>query len=105
MVPVVGGILSEASETVLVSAGIFKNSAGVYGLLAVLALWIEPFVTIGVQYLMLKLTAALCKSIDPKGCSQLVGQVSSAMGMLVAMTASVCLMLLVSIVCFMKGMA
>lgn len=105
MVPVVGGILADASETVLVSAGIFKSSAGVYGLLAVLAIWIEPFITIGTQYLMLKFTAALCKSIAPKGASELVGKVSSAMGMLVAMTASVCLMLMVSIVCFMKGMA
>ena len=38
-VPVVGGILSDASEAVLVSAGIMKNAAGVYGILAVLAIF------------------------------------------------------------------
>ena len=34
VVPVVGGILSDASEAVLVSAGIVKNAVGIYGLLA-----------------------------------------------------------------------
>lgn len=36
VVPVVGGILSDASEAVLVSAGLMKNAAGIYGILAVL---------------------------------------------------------------------
>ena len=33
MVPVVGGILSDAAETVLASAGILKNAVGVFGML------------------------------------------------------------------------
>ena len=32
VVPVVGGILSDASEAVLVSAGLMKNAAGIYGI-------------------------------------------------------------------------
>ena len=60
MVPVVGGILSDASEAVLVSAGVVKSAAGVYGLLAIAAIAITPFLRIGVQYLLLKMTAAVC---------------------------------------------
>ncbi len=103
MVPVVGGILSDASEAVLVGAGVMKNAAGIYGLLAIAALWITPFLRIGVQYLMLKLTAALCASFDVKRPAELIDGFSGAMGLLLAMTGAMCMLLLVSTVCFMKG--
>ena len=64
VVPVVGGILSDASEAVLVSAGVMKNAAGVYGILAILALFVEPFLRIGIHYLILKATAAVCSVLD-----------------------------------------
>lgn len=102
MVPVVGGILSDASEAVLVGAGVMKNAAGVYGLLAILAVWIGPFVQIGVQYLLLKLTAAVCGIFGSKGITELIQDFAAAMGMLLAMTGAVCLLLLISTVCFMK---
>ena len=103
VVPVVGGILSDASEAVLVSAGTVKNAAGIYGMLAVIAIWIGPFLKIGLHYLLLKLTGAVCAIFGSKEMSGLVGDFSSAMGMLLAMTGSVCLMLMISLVCFMRG--
>ena len=99
----VGGILSDASEAVLVSAGTVKNAAGIYGMLAVIAIWIGPFLKIGLHYLLLKLTGAVCAIFGSKEMSGLVGDFSSAMGMLLAMTGSVCLMLMISLVCFMRG--
>lgn len=103
VVPVVGGILSDASEAVLVSAGLMKNAAGIYGILAVLAVFLEPFLRIGVHYLVLKLTAALCGVFGAKRMTELIGDFSTAMGLLLAMTGSACLMLLISTVCFLKG--
>lgn len=103
VVPVVGGILSDASEAVLVSAGLMKNAAGIYGILAILALFLEPFLKIGIQYLMLKATAALCGIFGTKEMSGLIEDFGAAMGLLLAMTGSVCLLLLISTVCFMKG--
>ena len=103
VVPVVGGILSDASEAVLVSAGLMKNTAGVYGILAVLAVFLNPFLKIGIHYLILKLTAALCALFGAKRMTALVGDFSGAMGLLLAMTGSECLLLLISTVCFLKG--
>lgn len=103
MVPVVGGILSDASETILVGAGVMKSAVGVYGLLAILAVWIGPFVKIGVQYLLLKLTGAVCSVFGNKSTTQLISDFSAAMGLLLAMTGTVCLLLLISTVCLMKG--
>lgn len=103
VVPVVGNILSDASEAVLVGAGVMKSAAGVYGLLALLAVCIEPFLRIGVQYLLLKMTAAVCGVFGSKQCTALINDFSAAMGLLLAMTGAVCLLQLISTVCFMKG--
>ncbi len=104
-VPVVGGIISEASETILVGAGVMKSAAGIYGLLAILAVWIGPFLQIGIQYLLLKVTAAVCGVFGIKHFTELVNNFSAVMGFLLAMTGTVCLLLLISTVCFMKGVS
>lgn len=103
VVPVVGSILSDASEAVLVSAGVVKNSAGIYGMLAILSVCIGPFLKIGIHYLLLKATAAICSVFGSKRVCGLVGDFSGAMGLLLAMTGSVCLLLLISTVCFLRG--
>lgn len=103
MVPVVGGILSEASESVLVGATLVKNSVGIYGLIVILALWLEPFLIIGVQYLLLKATAAVCEVFECKQVTGLIKKFSTAMAFVLAVIATQCLLLLISIVCFMKG--
>lgn len=102
-VPVVGGIIADASETILVSAGIVKNGIGVYGMLAVLSILIGPFIRIGAQYLLLKMTGAVCGMFGIAGSKDLIKGFSDAMGFLLAMLGAVGLLLMVSVVCFMKG--
>ncbi len=102
-VPVVGGILADASEAVLVSAGLVRNAAGIYGIFALLAVFASPFLRIGSHYLLLKLTGAVCAVFGAKPVTNLISDFSSAMGLLLAMTGSVCALLLISTVCFLKG--
>ncbi len=102
-VPVVGGILSDASEAVLVSAGIMKNTAGIYGIFAVLAIAVVPFLKIGMHYVLLKLTAAITRVYGSAKMSELIGSISGAMGMILGMTGAVCLMLMISTVCYLRG--
>lgn len=104
VVPVVGGILSDASEAVVISAGVMKNAAGIYGLLAVAAIWITPFLQIGTMFLLLKFTAILCSVFGVKESSDLIEDFSGAMGVLLGMTGTVSLLILISTICFMKGM-
>ena len=80
-----------------------KNAAGIYGIFAVLALFLQPFLRIGVHYLILKATAAFCGIFGTKRLSELIGDFSCAMGLLLAMTGSSCLLILISTVCFMRG--
>jgi len=104
-VPVVGGIISDASETILVSAGLMKSTVGVYGLLAIMAVWIGPFLRIGIQYILLKLTSGICNVFGSKQITALIEDFTGAMGFLLAMTGTLCLLLLISTVCFMKGVS
>lgn len=103
MVPVVGGILSDASEAVLVSAGVVKNAAGIYGILAILAVCLGPFLRIGTHYILLKASGAVCSIFGSKRTTGLIQDFTTAMGLLLAMTGAVCLLLLISVVCFLRG--
>lgn len=103
MVPVVGSILADASETILVSAGLMKNAAGIYGIFALLAMCVGPFLQIGAQYLLLKLTALVCDIFGYKPAGELIKDFSTGMGFVLAMTGTVCILLLISLTCFMKG--
>ena len=71
-------------------------------MLTVIAIAIVPFLQIGLHYLSLKLTAAVCSLFADKGISDLVGDFSGAMGFLLGMTGAMCLIFLISLVCFLK---
>lgn len=102
-VPVVGGILAEASEAVLVGAGVVRNAMGIYGIIAILAVFLEPFCRIGIQYLVLKGVSSLCGMFGTKTQVSLIGDFGEVMRMLLGMTGAMCILLLVSTVCFLKG--
>ena len=102
-VPVVGSVISDASETILVSAGIMRNAVGVYGLIVTIAICLGPFLKIGIHYLLLKLTAVICSIFANKSAGKLLDEMTGAMGLVLAMTGAVCLLLLISIVCLIRS--
>lgn len=101
-VPVVGGIISDAAETLLSSAGLLRSAIGTFGMLAVLSYFILPFCKIGISYLAFKLTAALGGIISSRH-GTLLEALASAMGYLLAMTGSCAVMSLLSCCCFFKA--
>lgn len=102
-VPIVGGALSDASDAVLISAGVLKNAAGIYGIFAILALFLQPFIKIGTQYMMLKFTAAISSVFSDTWLAGVIQGFSNALGLLLGMSATASVLILVSTVCFMKG--
>ncbi len=97
VVPVVGGIIAEASETVLAGAGMLKNTVGVFGMLAILAACAYPFLQLGVQYLLYKLAAFLAAAIGSPGLCKLIDGLGGAFGLVLGMTGSCALLLLISV--------
>ncbi len=102
-VPVVGGILSDATESVLSGIGVLRSGIGIYGLWTVLALFLTPFLRIGLQYLLLKAVSILCIGLEPKGAGQVVGDFSEALAMVLAMVGTQTVLVLMATVCTMKG--
>lgn len=103
VVPVVGKIMSDASEAVLIGAALAKNAMGIYGIYAILAVFLGPFVRIGVHYLLFKLTALICFIFGSKRVTGLIEDISAAMSILLAATGAMCFLLLISCICFLKG--
>lgn len=98
MVPVVGGILSDAAETVLAGAGILKNSVGVFGMLVVIGMCIIPFLQLGVHYLVYKFTAALSATVSDSRVTGLIDGIGGAFGLVLGMSGACATLLLVSMV-------
>lgn len=97
VIPVVGSILSEASETVLAGAGMLKNTIGVFGMLAILAACVHPFLQLGVQYLLYKLTAFLAAAVGVPSLCKLIDGLGDAFGLVLGMTGSCAFLLLISV--------
>ena len=96
-VPVVGGIISQASGSVLSGAGLLKNTVGVLGMLAVLATCLTPFLHLAVQYLVYKLTAFLAGTAGSGVLVELIDALGGAFGLVLGMVGSCALLLLISI--------
>lgn len=96
-IPVVGSILSDVSESVLAGAGAAKNTVGVFGMLVILAACMYPFLHLGIQYLLYKLTAFLAAAVGAPGIGRLVGGLGGAFGLVLGMTGSCAVVMLVSV--------
>ena len=95
---VVGGILSDAAETVLVGASVLRNTVGVFGMLTVLGICLVPFLQLGIHYLAYKLTAALTGTVSAGRVTGLIDSIGGAFGLVLGMTGACALLMLVSIV-------
>ncbi|MCI8539281.1 MAG: stage III sporulation protein AE [Oscillospiraceae bacterium] len=97
MVPVVGGILSDAAGTVMAGAGVLRSALGVFGALGVLAVCLTPFLTLGVHYLVYKAAALLASAMARGRVAGLISSIGGAFGLVLGMTGSCALMLLISL--------
>ncbi len=105
MIPMVGGAVSGASESLLNAADVLRTSVGVYGMMAVLGLFFAPFLKIAAQYLILKLAGAMCGLFGGSSQTGLVERMTQAMGLVLAMTGVVCIMTLLSFALCVKSLS
>ena len=86
-VPIVGGILSEATEALLAGAGALRSTLGVLGVFAVLSLCLAPLLRLTVQYLLYRAAAFFCGMVGSDTLRSFLEQLSSAFSLMLAMTA------------------
>ena len=104
-VPVVGGILSDAADAVLLGAATLGSGAGIWGILTVLAIFCIPAIRIGCQYLLLKVSGAVAGSLGGLRCGALAGDFAGMMGLLMALVSTQTVLLLISTVSFLRGVS
>ncbi len=105
-VPVVGGILSSATETVLASASVLKSTIGLFGMLCVLAVCILPFLRIAMHYLVFRAGTALLSPICPPPLLGLMDGLTKSLALVLGMLGSCCMIVffeLVFAVAFLAG--
>lgn len=98
MVPVVGGILSDATETVLTGASAIRSGIGIFGTLVILGFCVVPFLYLGGQYLVYKLVAMLASVLYQGAISDLIDQIGAAFGLVLGMLGSCALLVLISLI-------
>ncbi len=103
-IPVVGSIISGAADTLLAGAGLLRSSAGTFGMLAILAIFVLPFLQMGISFLGFKCSAALGGVIDG-GQNRLLDGLTGAMGFLLAMVGSCAIISLYACCCFLRTVA
>lgn len=97
-VPVVGGIISDATETILSGAALLKNTVGIFGMVCVVAICVVPFLKVGVNYLLFKAGAAVLSPVCSKSLAGLVGGLSDSFGLLLGMLGTCCAILFFELV-------
>lgn len=87
-VPVVGSIISDASESILVGASLIKNSIGVFGIFAVLSICLIPIIYILANFFAFKVMAVIVSIISSKNIISLLDGMSNSFNMALAMICS-----------------
>ena len=96
-VPVVGGILSEATEAVLSGALALRGTVGTLGVFTVLAVCAVPLLRLSVQFLFYQAAAFLSAMAGSETLQKFIDRLSGAFTLVLALTASCAAILLVAL--------
>ena len=97
-VPVVGGILAEAADSVITGAGLLRGMVGTAGTLALLGACAVPFLRLGGQYLLYQGASLVSSAAGPGKLTKLIAMLGDAFGLVLAMTGAAAMLLLVSLI-------
>lgn len=101
--PVVGGMISDAAGSIVAGAGLIRSTIGVFGLIAVLAVCVAPFLKLGLRYLLFKAAAAISEMTAGGRISRLLDGLADACGMVLGMTGVQTVFLFMSVIAMIKA--
>ncbi len=102
-IPVVGNIMSEATQTVAAGARMIKNTIGVFGMLVILSACVTPFVTLGFNYFLFKLASVCAAPVIGGNISELTDRIGQTFGLILAMVATCATVLFLAVIAAMKS--
>ncbi len=96
-VPIVGGFLSDAVETVIGSSAILKNGIGIIGLFVLIIVTIFPIIKIAALLLIYKIVGAVIEPIVSSNISNFFGDISKTLLLVLISMVSVAIMFFITI--------
>lgn len=100
--PVVGGMLSDASSAVLSAAAVVLSCTGVFGLIAVCAMCAAPFAVLSVKGLLFRAVAVIAEAVHSPQLQRLFSGVGGAVGLLMGLLGCNAIMLFLSFAAAIK---
>lgn len=97
LVPIVGGFLSDAVETVIGSSTILKNGIGIIGLFILIIITIFPIIKIAALLLIYKIVGAVIEPIVSSNISNFFSDVSKTLLLVLISMVSVAIMFFITI--------
>lgn len=101
-IPVVGGILGDAIDTVLGYSNIIKNAVGVVGIFVIVCICIKPILNLTAITITYYLGAALCEPIADKKIVSLIEQMGGTFKIFLAIMFAITAMLIIGIAIVMR---
>lgn len=101
-IPVVGKLVSGASESLAAGAGIIRNAVGIFGLGAVIAVCTAPFLALGLRYVLFKAASAVVGVIAGDRIGALVEDIGAAYGMVLACVGTGAIFMFISILSMIR---
>ena len=105
VLPVVGGMLSDASAAVLSAASVIRSCTGAVGLIAVSVVCAGPLALLCVKRFLFKAVAAAAEAVQNPRLQKLFSCVGSAAGMLMGLLGCNAMMLFLSFTAAMKAVS
>ena len=101
-VPVVGGILGDAIDTIVGYSNIIKNATGLVGIVVVLCICLKPIISLTTLTIAYKLSSALCEPIAEKKVTELIEQMANTFKVLLAVMFTITVMIIIGLAIVIK---
>lgn len=102
-VPLVGGVISDAAETVVAGAAAVKGVIGAVGIVGIASIILLPFIKLAVSYILYKLAAVLAAMTGVGELAAYAEHLSDGFVLILAMCAACTLMVLVGVFAAILG--
>lgn len=101
-IPVVGKILSDASETVLGSGIVLRNAVGLVGVIVIIGICAMPIIKLGVLTAFYQILSAICEPIADKKIINIIEQMRDTFKVLLGMVSAISIMLIIGVTIVIK---
>ena len=101
-VPVVGGILGDAIDTIVGYTNIIKNAAGIVGIFVILSICLKPIMNLLTLTAVYKLGSALCEPVADKKVVELIDVMANTFKTMLGVMFAITIMIVIGVALVIK---